>query len=198
MKVIGLTGGIASGKSLVAGWLIEAGLPLIEADSVYKRLSAPGGSLYRALIGFLPVSCLTDDGSIAWKKLGELVFADQDFRYRLNQLTHPAVIKEIMIELDTLRKNSREMAVLSVPLLFESGSDKLCDLTICVYVDQETQLKRLMQRDNIDRKYASMKIASQMSLEEKRALADYVIDNSRGIDETKSQFETVLRAIRSV
>ena len=197
MKIIGLTGGIASGKSLVANWFIDAGFSLIEADSVYKRLATPGGSLYQKLLDFVPPYCIDGNKQIDWHKLGQVVFTDNDFRVRLNQLTHPAVEKAVKIEIEQFRNAGEKYVVLSVPLLFESGTDKLCDITICVFVDQEVQTRRLMLRDQIPGEYAKLKIAAQMSLEEKRKLADYTIDNSGSVKETKKQFKMVLDALRS-
>ena len=150
MKVIGLTGGIASGKSLVADWFVEAGMPLIDADSVYKRLSAPGGSLYQEIIKLIPEECILDDGSIAWKKLGVIVFKDKDFRKRLNQVAHPAVIAEIQRELDGLRKDKHRFVIISVPLLFESGSEQISMLRSVSMSIIRLNSERLTLRDKID------------------------------------------------
>ncbi len=197
MQIIGLTGGIASGKSLVSSWFRDAGIKVIDADFVYKQLSKPFEVLYNEITSRLPTVPLKTDRSIDWHRLGEMVFCDEKLRLELNNLTHPFVIREIENQLKVLRGQEEKIVVLSVPLLFESNLDRMCDKTIVVYVNRETQLSRLMERDGIDRDYAQVKIDSQMSLEEKRKRSDYVIDNSDKMQDAREAFDRLLNLLRS-
>ena len=197
MKIIGLTGGIASGKSLISSLFLEAGIPVIDADFVYKQLAKPSEVLYNEIVHLLPAVELYPDKSINWHKMGEIAFRDEKVRKRLNEITHPVVKNKIIEELSDLKRVGAPLVVISVPLLFEADFDKICDKTIVAYVDREIQIARLMQRDQIDKSYAETKIDSQMPLTEKRAKADYIIDNSGTIQETKAAFLHVLATLRS-
>ncbi|MBN2504779.1 MAG: dephospho-CoA kinase [Bacilli bacterium] len=197
MQVIGLTGGIASGKSIVSKLFLEAGVPVIDADFVYKQLSKPYEVLYNEITLKLEDVPLNPDKSIDWHKLGEIVFNDPEFREKLNDLTHPIVISEIEDMLAKYRDEGEKLVVISVPLLFEANVDRICDKTVLVYINRELQVSRLMQRDQIDRDFAMKKIDSQMSLEDKLERADYAIDNSGTLQETKAAFESLLTTLRS-
>lgn len=196
MKIIGLTGGIASGKSVIASWFASSGIPVIDADFVYKELSKPQQVLYNKIVKILPEGYFQSDLSIHWRKLGELVFRDDSFRIRLNELTHPIVKEEILRQIAVYQKKGEDYVIISVPLLFETGFHEICDLTVCVYVDRTVQLARLMERDQIDQEYAIRKIASQMPLLEKKELADYSIDNSGTLAQTKAEFLKVLAKMK--
>jgi len=197
MKIIGLTGGIASGKSIVSNWFIEAGIPVIDADFVYKQLAKPYEVLYNEIVHKLPEVELNPDKSINWHKMGEIAFRDETIRKHLNEITHPIVIDKIMAEISVLEQAGEKQVVVSVPLLFEADFDKVCDKTVVVYIDRDTQISRLMRRDHIDQQYAETKIDSQMPLSDKVAKADYAIDNSGTIQETKEAFLIVLAMLRS-
>lgn len=198
MKIIGFTGGIASGKSIISNWFFEEGIPVIDADFVYKKLSKPYEVLYNEIVNNLPEVSLCSDKSIDWHKLGEKAFRDEQFRRRLNELTHPVVQKTIMQEIEAYKLQNQPIVVISVPLLFETNFDKICDKTIVVYIDRELQILRLMKRDGIERDFAISKIDTQMSMEEKAAKADFAINNSGTVQATKEEFLHVLAKIRSV
>ncbi len=196
MKVIGLTGGIASGKSVVTNWFLEEGVPLIDADSIYKQMARPDEPLYRELLMLIPKTFVLPDRTFDWRRLGEVVFRDSAFRERLNQIAHPAVREELIRQLNNFRKCNFPFVILSVPLLFETDTDKMCDETICVYVDLRQQLERLMLRDAIDIAFAMDKINSQMPLTEKRKLSTHVIDNNGTLADTHAEFVRVLETLR--
>lgn len=196
MKIIGLTGGIASGKSLVQQWFINENIPVIDADVVYKQLSKPGQMVYNILVQIVPDECILPEGSLNWKCLSQLLFSDEEFRLRLNKAVHPLVQEDILKQLDLLKKREEPLAVASVPLLYESGFNRYCDQVICVYVRPDVQLKRLMARDGIDEVYAKTKILAQLPLEQKRSFADYVIDNSGSQAQSRSEFMNILATLR--
>jgi dephospho-CoA kinase len=197
MKIIGLTGGIASGKSLVQQWFIEESIPVIDADIVYKQLSKPGGMVYNILIQIVPENCISSERTLDWKCLGQLLFSDEEFRLRLNKAVHPLVQEEMLKRMEELKAQGEPLAIASVPLLYESGFNRYCDQVICVYVNPQVQIKRLMVRDNIDMDYARTKILAQLPLEQKRSFADFVIDNSGPQIKSKAEFYTILAQLRS-
>lgn len=196
MKIIGLTGGIATGKSTVSKLFRRVGIRVIDADIVYKELSKPGNVLYNKIIASFTSAIVGPDYLIDWKHLGQIVYSDDALRQKLNDLTHPAVKKEILAQVEKLRLSNEHYVVLEVPLLFESGFDSLCDLTIVVKTNPEVQLSRLMTRDLIDLETAQKKIAAQMPLDEKCKRATYVIDNSTDLNKTEKQLQEILEKIR--
>lgn len=196
MKIIGLTGGIATGKSSVAKLFRRVGFRVIDADNLYKELSKPGNVLYNKLIATFSASIIGEDYDIDWKRLGGIVFADEGARKRLNEITHPMVREEISRQVEAGRKANEGFLVLEIPLLFETGYQTMCDATVLVKTDPDTQLRRLMARDGIDRETAMRKISAQMPLDQKIRLATYVIDNSADLVKTEKQFYQVLAKIR--
>jgi len=195
MEVIGLTGGIASGKSLISGWFKEEGIPVIDADFVYKRLTKPHEVLYNEIVGNMPDVSLCPDESIDWQKLAHKIYSDDSVRQKLNALSHPVVIEEILKELDAYDEKGEPLVVVSAPLLYESGFERVCDVVIVVDALESVRIERLMERDHIDKDYALSKIGSQMSSENRKGKADYVIDNSGSIDKTKRDFQAILQSI---
>lgn len=194
MKVIGVTGGIASGKSLISDWFEKVQINVIDADRVYKSLVETNQDLYQDVIKHfdLPES---DHHQLDFRALGKIVFNDKEKLKLLNQITHPYVKTEMNRLIQMNRDEGEKHLVLDIPLLFEAKMESYCDFIICVYVDKETQIERLMKRANLDRKTATKRIDSQMSLEEKKEKSDYVIDNSLTKDYTYEQFRQVLAQI---
>ena len=177
MKVIGVTGGVASGKTLISDWFEKAHIKVIDADKVYKRLTHTNKEMYQEIIDTFALTEKSNQ-ELDFKSLAKIVFNDKEKLEILNSLTHPYVIKEIEAMIETYRVEDYPLVVLDVPLLFEAGMEKYCDEIICVYADRESQIERLMKRGHLDRKTAIQRIDSQMSLDEKKETSDYVIDNS--------------------
>lgn len=186
MIVAGLTGGVASGKSLVANKFKELGAVLIDADVIAREVLCPGQPAFNDVVEAFGKDILTDDGVIDRKKLGEVVFNDDEKRSTLNRLTHPRIRERMMARVEELRRSSTELrspsqrlVVLVVPLLIESGLEDKVDYIIVVYADEETQLGRLMERDRITKTEAMARINSQIPLKKKLKSADYIIDNNK-------------------
>lgn len=187
-RVVGLTGGIASGKSLVSTYLRELGAQIIDADEIARRLVQPGGPVLREIVAEFGDAVLNADGTLNRKELGRIVFSDPAKLDRLNKITHPHILAEIKMLLDKHRESgSDRVAVLDAPLLYEVGGEGLVDEVWVVYVDYPTQLERLMMRDNLSEEDARRRIAAQIPLEEKVRRADKVIDNRSTPEETKRQ-----------
>ncbi|KYC72601.1 dephospho-CoA kinase [Bacillus coagulans] len=191
-KIIGLTGGIASGKSTVSKMLKAKGFTIVDADIAARKVVEPGEPAYEQIIEAFGKGILLEDLTIDRKKLGALIFADEALRMKLNSIVHPAVRAWMTREKDRAIENGEKTVFLDIPLLFESRLTYMVERTILVYVDEETQLKRLMARNGLSEKEAQMRIRAQMPLSEKKALADAVIDNNGSPEETKQQLEKIV------
>ncbi|MDR1617339.1 MAG: dephospho-CoA kinase [Syntrophomonadaceae bacterium] len=185
MRVIGLTGGIASGKSTVLNVLKKLGFIVIEVDKTAHLIMEPGQKAYQEIVELFGSCILGPDGKIDRLLLGNIVFNDPALLTKLNQITHPRVGQFLQRRLREIEdEQPHAVVVLEVPLLFESGMDKLCDHIFVVWVDRETQIRRLMLREGLEREQARKRIMSQMDLNEKAKLADFVIDNTQSIEIT--------------
>jgi dephospho-CoA kinase len=188
MKIIGLTGGIASGKSAAARILKELGAIIIDADEVARHAVEAGKPAWHDIVAFFGREILNSDDSINREKLGLQVFSQPDYLKKLNEMTHPRIMDEIRSRIkNAAREHPDGILILEVPLLYETGMESLCDLVWVVWVDHETQIRRLMLRDGISRENAVLRIQSQMLLDEKAQRADLVIDNN-GSPEKMKQF----------
>ena len=185
--VIGLTGGIASGKSTISSILKAVGWPVIDADLIARQIVLPGSKGFEQIVNRFGPQMLNSDGTLDRKKLGKTVFDDPKKLSDLDKIEHPLIQEAIDSQLDEFKKQHLPVVVLDVPLLFETGMDEECDLTVLAVVDQATQLKRLMKRDQISKMDAVKKISSQMSLKEKMQRADVIIDNNGTLEQTRSQ-----------
>lgn len=177
---IGLTGGIATGKSTAANLLAKRGAVLIDLDRIAREIVEPGQPALALVAERFGQAVLREDGSLDRKKLGAIVFADANERKALEAITHPrirAVMKERMEQHES--GEPEILVVVDVPLLYESGLERYFDQIMVVYVPRELQLQRLMERDGISEEDARKRLAAQMDIEEKKARADIVIDNSR-------------------
>jgi dephospho-CoA kinase len=193
MKLIGLTGGIASGKSTVGTLLQRAGVDVIDADVLAREAVAVGSvglDAIRARFGDVVIAA---DGSLDRQALGAIVFADESARRDLNAIVHPEVARRAADRLASLRDRGVDVAVYEVPLLFENGLDAMMDATILVACPEEVQLQRLMVRDGLSSDAAHARIASQMPLEEKRRRAGFVIENDGSLDALAAQTARVWR-----
>ena len=191
-KVIGVTGGIASGKSNVISIIKRQGFKVIDCDLINHNLQKINMPIYNAIKEAFGSSYFLDNGELDRKKLGELIFHNENEKLKLNSISHPIIKEEVLKEIN----KADGIVFVDVPLLYESKFDSLCDKVICVYLNRETQIERLMERDHIDYSYAKTKIASQMDLEQKRDLADYVIDSKGSFQETERQVLKILEMIK--
>ncbi|MGI6083058.1 MAG: dephospho-CoA kinase [Limnochordia bacterium] len=189
MLVLGLTGGIASGKSTVAHMLSSLGARVIDADRLARDVVALGSEALTEVRKEFGRSVFNADGSLNRAALGKIVFADPAKRKRLEDITHPRILKEMRRQLQVIKaQGETALIVLDVPLLFETPEIlPLCDYTAVVWLPEELQIRRLIQRDRLSRPDALRRIGAQMPLDEKRRLADVVIDNSGSLTATQTQ-----------
>lgn len=193
MRILCMTGGIATGKSTVANMFKEEGVPLIDTDVLAREVLNKDQAAIDAVRQAFG-DAVFDGATIDRKALAQRIFDDPDARETLNRIVHPRVRSRMEARLHALRQTGTHPLVLvDVPLLFESGFDDACDLTLTVYLDEATQIERLKARDGISETYALSKIRAQMPLDKKKASSDYVIDNSRDLAHTKAQVQSILK-----
>lgn len=187
---IGLTGGIASGKSTVAHILLERGALLVDADQVAREVVLPGEPALEAIASTFGQAVINLDGSLNRKALGDIVFRDKAALEQLEAITHPAIRQQMQQRIHTFEEQFPErLVVADVPLLYETKQQNLYDGVMVVYVPAGVQCARLMERNLLTEEEAKRRISLQMDIEQKRILADWVIDNSGSLDETKRQID---------
>lgn len=191
--IIGLTGSIASGKSTVSSMFNEYNIPVVDADKIARDVVCPGEEAYHQIVKTFGKEILLEDNTIDRKKLGTIIFPDEEKRTQLNEIVHPAVRKSMVKQKDDYVSTGSKCVVLDIPLLFESKLAHFADKTIVVYVNKETQIERLLKRDGSTEKEANSRINSQLSLDQKAKMADAVIDNNGTIDQTKEQLDDLLK-----
>lgn len=192
MKVYGLTGGIASGKSTVTALIRAAGHEVIDADEIVRSLYDPGKPVFNAILKAFGAGVLDREGQIDRQVLASMIFGDAASRHRLNAVTHPIIYEEVNRRIEAARVRGDQMVFVDVPLLFESNREQFYDAVILVFVEPEDQLNRLMDRNGLTADEAKARIVSQMPIHEKLELADYIIDNTGGRDQLKTQVDQLL------
>ena len=195
MKLLGLTGGIGTGKSTVTQMFRELGARIIDADEIAREVVKSGRPAYKEIIRRFGKEILLPDGQIDREKLGSAVFSDEEKRQSLNNITHPRVLEEMQRQIRGYMDEGVMVTLCDIPLLFESGARNWLKPVILVYADPATQLARLIKRDRCSRERALARISSQMSIDEKKKLADIVIDNSDSEDATRAQVESVWKKL---
>lgn len=190
--IIGLTGGIASGKSTVSKMLLEMNIPVIDADVEARNVVEKGEPAYEQILKQFGKEIITDNGDIDRGKLGFIVFHNEEKRLKLNSIVHPAVRERMNAKKEELLKAGNYIVVLDIPLLFESKLTHMVDKTLLVYVDEDVQLQRLMSRNHLPEEEALARINSQLPLKDKILLADEIIDNNGTIENTRTQLLHIL------
>ncbi|MCZ0717764.1 dephospho-CoA kinase [Aerococcus kribbianus] len=189
-KIIGLSGGIATGKSTVSQYLREKGFDIIDADLIARQVVVPSSEGLTRLLAHFGPSVLTPDGQLDRQALGERIFNDDQARQDLNDMLHPLILGEIKAEIARLQAAQVAYIILDVPLLFESSQFRaICQQTLLIWLPEDLQIERLMARDNLTKVQAQARLAAQMPLEDKKKLADDVIDNSGSRQETYQQVD---------
>ena len=188
-QIIGITGGISSGKSNVAREIRKLGYPVFDADLISKESLDYNTPSYLKVCETFGEKILNSDFTINRQKLATIIFSDELKRQKLMNIIHPYVKKVLK---ENILKSNSNLVFLDVPLLFETDFHLLCDKIICVYLDKHLQLERLIERDNINKALAIKKIESQLPLDVKVKKSDYIIDSSGTLLETKKQIEKLM------
>ena len=190
-KIIGITGGIASGKSTVTHFLRQKGFEVVDADALVHQLQKPGGRLYQILVEHFGEKVLLEDGELNRPLLASLIFSNSEER-EWSKETQGQIIREELGSLRDKFSETEELFFMDIPLLFEQDYASWFDETWLVYVRRDTQLDRLMNRDQLSKESAETRLASQWPLEEKKKFATYILDNNGSRDQLLSQVVSIL------
>ena len=194
VRIIGITGGIASGKSIVTEFLRQQGYQVIDADQVVHELQEPGGRLYQALLSAFGSAILREDGRLDRPKLGAMIFGNPQLLEQSSQIQNQIIREELAGRRDMLAE-TEDIFFMDLPLLFELQYEDWSDQIWLVDVTEETQLSRLMSRNALSQEEAEKRIAAQLSLREKRKRADVLIDNNGSLEETRQQIRDALQKL---
>lgn len=194
-RIIGITGGIASGKSTVTEFLRQQGYQVIDADQVVHELQEPGGRLYQALLSAFGSAILQEDGRLDRPKLGAMLFGNPELLAQSSQLQNQIIREELARRRDLLAE-TEAVFFIDVPLLFELQYEDWFDQVWLLDVTEETQISRLMARNALSLEEAEKRIAAQLSLQEKRKRADVLIENNGSVEETLAQVDQLLKTER--
>ncbi len=192
--VIGLTGGIGSGKSEAAKYLKELGAAHLDADGISRALTGPDGAALPEIRRVFGDAMFDPDGALDRAGLGRLVFGNEPARRALEAIIHPLVQREMLERMDAAAQAGADVVILDVPLLFETGMDALCDETWALYVDREAQIARVVARDGLSPEEAEARIDSQLSAEARNARATHAINTDQPIERTRAELEQLYRA----
>lgn len=193
-KIIGITGGIASGKSTVVAEIRKHGYQVIDADQVVHELQAKGGKLYQALCNWLGSEILQENSELDRKKLGQLIFSSKDMLEKSSRLQNGIIREELARRRDELAK-TQKVFFMDIPLLIEHDYMEWFDDIWLVHLDEKTQLERLVMRNHFSKEEAKKRMASQMSTEAKKPYADKLLDNSGDLTELKAQINQLLQEL---
>ncbi|AIS59969.1 Dephospho-CoA kinase [Listeria ivanovii subsp. londoniensis] len=186
-ETIGLTGSVATGKSAVSKMIQKAGIPLVDADIAARKVVEPGTEGLAEIVAYFGQEILLADGSLNRPKLADIIFKNEEKRQKLNKITHPRVKEYMLAEQKRYFAMGEKVVFFDIPLLFESHLESLVDQIVVVWVTRETELKRLMERNNLTKEAALARMNSQMGIDEKAKKADFVINNNESLEKTEKQ-----------
>lgn len=193
--VVGLTGGIASGKSVVLRFFSEAGARTVDADAIVEELEQPGRPVYQAIVAAFGPEFVSADGSLDKKRLAGLVFSQPAARKKLEEIVHPAVLERLRQEMERARTEGVALLVVEVPLLYELGLEAWFDAVVVVTATEEQQIERMVARDHLDESEARSRLHAQVPLAQKVRRADWVIDNRGSLAATRKQVNALVRRL---
>lgn len=197
MKVVGLTGGIAVGKSVVATLLKRMGYVVIDADQIAREIVEPGSPVLDQLAAYFGHGILTEGGGLDRAELGKRVFGDPERLRALNSMTHPVILARLQQAIAQCGEAGEKMIFLEVPLLYETGMDRLCDAVIAVSAHPDVQLDRLKERSGLSEADCRARISAHWPQDKKTDKSTYVIDNSGHILQTESRLKEILALLRA-
>lgn len=197
--LLAVTGGIATGKTTVAGMLQEFGAPLVDLDILARRVVEPGRQAWKQIVATFGKGVLNEDGTVNRKRLSSIVFNDAAKRKVLEGFTHPGIFQELSREVEGIAKEDPKAIIqVVIPLLIEAGSQDQFHKILVVYAPREIQIERLMKREGIKRPDAERILEAQIPIDEKLKYADFVVRNDRTLDETRSQVEVLWRELQDI
>eukprot|EP00842_Homolaphlyctis_polyrhiza_P000440 jgi/Hompol1/1397/HPOL_003050-RA len=195
MRIIGLTGGIATGKSTVSKMISAHNVPIVDADQIARDVVKPGQLAYDAICDTFGPSVTDENGDIYRPALGAIIFANADQRRKLNAITHPYIRMEMLRQVIACFLMRQRLCILDTPLLFETGLHRWVHSTVVVYCPDTIQCERLIARDGLSPLQAQLRIDSQMPIDRKRSLADHIVDNSDALESTRIQVDQLVKKL---
>jgi dephospho-CoA kinase len=198
MLVVGLTGGMCCGKSTVSSMFEELDCYIIDADQISRKLVEPDAPAYKRIVKYFGSEILNKDRTLDRKKLGAIIFADPVKRKMLNSFLHPLIIREEERMVKEAAKGPYQITIVSAALMIEAKTYKRFETLIVVYCNRETQIDRIMKREHVTRKEALQRIGAQLSNQEKKKYADYVINTSGPFTQTRKQVVQVYQKLRKL
>jgi dephospho-CoA kinase len=199
--IIGLTGGIVGGKSTAASMFKDFGAKIVDVDKIGHSVILPHRPAWKKIIRLFGKDFLRNDLTIDRGKLSKIVFTNQTLLKKLNEITHPEIIKVIKKEINLAKNktyNQQKILIIDAALIYEAKMDRLMDKIIVVYINEDVQTKRLIKRNDLSKEEALQRIKSQMPIKEKIKMADYLIDNSSSLCKTKKQVEKIWQELVSL
>lgn len=195
--LLGVTGGIASGKTTVANMLRELGAPIIDFDLIARLVVEPGKPAWKEIVEYFGKQVLKKDNSLDRKKVSKIVFRDMEKRKKLEGFTHPRIHEEFVKQVDEIaKKDPNAIIQVAIPLLIELNLQYMFHKTLVVYIPQEKQIERLIERDGISEDEAKNILKAQLPIDEKVGYADFVINNEKSLEETKRQVEDLWQTLK--
>lgn len=194
VRVVGLTGGIASGKSTVSQMLRELGAPIVDADVVAREVVEPGTPGLEEIADRFP-GVIGADGRLDREKLAARVFGQDEERRALNAILHPRIQRAVVEQVEALARQGHRLVIYDAPLIVENGLHQILDGVILVAVPREVQVERLMARNGVSRDAAEARIRAQLPLEEKKKVATWIVDNAGSLEHTRAQVESIWRTL---
>jgi dephospho-CoA kinase len=196
---LGVTGGIATGKTVVAEMFKELGAALIDLDVIARRVVEPDTAGLKQVMDYFGKEVLHEDGSLDRKRLSKIVFQDADKRKRLEEITHPFIFDALLSEVNSITEKDQDSIILVVvPLLIEKKAQSLFDRVLVVYIARKLQIERLTKRDGISEREAVDILRAQLPIDDKLAYADFVVNNEGSLKGTRRQVEEVWQALKKI
>ena len=197
MLIVGLTGGIASGKSTVADMFKKEGGCVIDVDLISREVVEPGKPAWQEVINLFGRKVLSDDQTINRKKIGDIVFSDIEKRKKLEEIIHPKINEEKLKKIREIEKKDKQaIIIIDIPLLIETNKQNTVDKIVLVYVSPQEQIKRLLKRDGLSVEEAHKRLSSQMPIENKKKFARYIINNEEPLEKVQKQVKGIFRELK--
>jgi dephospho-CoA kinase len=197
MLIVGLTGGIASGKSTIADMFKKEGAYIIDIDMISRDVVKPGKPAWKELVDVFGEEVLNDDHTLNRKKMGDIVFADAEKRKKLEEIVHPKIyVEHFRMINEIIQNDKRAIVIIDIPLLIEADKQDLVDKIVLVYTSPKTQVDRLMKRNSFSLEEAQKRIAAQITFEEKKSFAHYIINNEATLKQIEKKVKEVFRDLK--
>ncbi|WAC07062.1 MAG: dephospho-CoA kinase [Thermodesulfobacteriota bacterium] len=197
MLIVGLTGGIASGKTTIADMFKKEGAYIIDIDMISREVVKPGKPAWGEVVHIFGKEVLNEDQTLNRKKVGDIVFSDAEKRKKLEDIIHPEIAKERLIKINEIaKKNDRAIVIIDVPLLIETNKQDTVDKVVLVYTSPQGQVERMVKRDGFSLEEANNRLAAQMPIEKKKKFAHFIITNDGPCEKIQKEVKKIFRELK--